>query len=187
MSVYSLASSTWDEKELSAIKTVIASDMFTMGKHVAEYEIQFVEEAKFKAWEERFAGQETQSESQVGTGSFWGSKVPSGLGASWQSVCVDRFCGTHEGEFAAWAKLVVSLPSKRSEVYESAKLDAWLDEGVIAPSEPKHLTLKPAWPQGRQRQGQHFSMTRKKLHFLKKNYKSKFNQFQTIFKFTLQK
>ncbi|WP_339891715.1 DegT/DnrJ/EryC1/StrS family aminotransferase [Neptuniibacter pectenicola] len=44
MSNYSLASSTWDEKELSAIQTVIDSDMFTMGKHVAEYEKQF---AKF--------------------------------------------------------------------------------------------------------------------------------------------
>ena len=44
MSVYSLASSTWDQKELLAIKTVIDSDMFTMGRHVADYEIQF---AKF--------------------------------------------------------------------------------------------------------------------------------------------
>lgn len=41
MESYSLASSTWDEKELSAIQTVIDSDMFTMGKHVAEYEKQF--------------------------------------------------------------------------------------------------------------------------------------------------
>ena len=43
MSVYSLASSTWDEKEISAIKTVIASNMFTMGKQVAEYETQFAD------------------------------------------------------------------------------------------------------------------------------------------------
>jgi len=43
MANYSLASSTWDDKELSAIQTVIDSDMFTMGKHVAEYEKQFAE------------------------------------------------------------------------------------------------------------------------------------------------
>ncbi|WP_019556953.1 DegT/DnrJ/EryC1/StrS family aminotransferase [Thiomicrorhabdus arctica] len=41
MSSYSLASSTWDEKELNAIQTVIDSDMFTMGKHVAQYEQDF--------------------------------------------------------------------------------------------------------------------------------------------------
>ncbi len=33
---YLLASSTWDEKELQAIQDVIKSDMFTMGKKVAE-------------------------------------------------------------------------------------------------------------------------------------------------------
>lgn len=44
MSNYSLASSTWDKEELSAIQAVIDSDMFTMGKYVAEYEEQF---AKF--------------------------------------------------------------------------------------------------------------------------------------------
>ena len=43
MSKYSLASSTWDSKELSAIQSVIDSDMFTMGKHVAEYEKQFAQ------------------------------------------------------------------------------------------------------------------------------------------------
>ncbi|EAH9417064.1 DegT/DnrJ/EryC1/StrS family aminotransferase [Campylobacter lari] len=41
---YSLASSTWDEKELQAIQNVIKSDMFTMGKKVAEFEKDF---AKF--------------------------------------------------------------------------------------------------------------------------------------------
>lgn len=41
MSNYSLASSTWDEKELAAIQQVIDSNMFTMGKHVAEYEQDF--------------------------------------------------------------------------------------------------------------------------------------------------
>ncbi|EAJ7870371.1 DegT/DnrJ/EryC1/StrS family aminotransferase [Campylobacter jejuni] len=41
---YTLASSTWDEKELQAIQDVIKSDMFTMGKKVAEFEKDF---AKF--------------------------------------------------------------------------------------------------------------------------------------------
>jgi dTDP-4-amino-4,6-dideoxygalactose transaminase len=44
MTNYSLASSTWDEKEYSAIQRVINSDMFTMGKEVAQYEKDF---AKF--------------------------------------------------------------------------------------------------------------------------------------------
>lgn len=43
MTNYALASSTWGERELSAIKTVIDSDMFTMGKHVAQYEKDFAE------------------------------------------------------------------------------------------------------------------------------------------------
>lgn len=41
---YSLASSTWDDKELKAIAAVIESDIFTMGKKVAEFEKDF---AKF--------------------------------------------------------------------------------------------------------------------------------------------
>lgn len=41
MSNYSLASSTWDDKELAAIQQVVDSNMFTMGKHVAEYEQDF--------------------------------------------------------------------------------------------------------------------------------------------------
>jgi len=40
---YPLASSTWDEKELGAIQKVIDSNMFTMGKYVAEYEKRFAE------------------------------------------------------------------------------------------------------------------------------------------------
>jgi len=40
---YPLASSTWDEKELGAIQKVVDSNMFTMGKHVAEYENRFAE------------------------------------------------------------------------------------------------------------------------------------------------
>ncbi|MCV2401647.1 DegT/DnrJ/EryC1/StrS family aminotransferase [Marinomonas sp. C2222] len=41
MTNYALASSTWDEKEYSAIQRVIDSDMFTMGKEVAKYEEDF--------------------------------------------------------------------------------------------------------------------------------------------------
>lgn len=44
MVAYSLASSTWDEKELQAIQKVIDSDMYSMGKFVAQYEQDF---AKF--------------------------------------------------------------------------------------------------------------------------------------------
>jgi dTDP-4-amino-4,6-dideoxygalactose transaminase len=40
---YPLASSTWDQAEFGAIQRVIESNMFTMGKHVAEYERQFAE------------------------------------------------------------------------------------------------------------------------------------------------
>lgn len=43
MTNYSLASSTWDEREFGAIQKVIDSDMFTMGKHVAQYEKDFAE------------------------------------------------------------------------------------------------------------------------------------------------
>lgn len=41
MTNYSLASSTWNEKEYSAIQRVIESDMFSMGKEVAQYEHDF--------------------------------------------------------------------------------------------------------------------------------------------------
>ncbi|CAI8154192.1 MAG: GDP-4-keto-6-deoxy-D-mannose-3-dehydratase / pyridoxamine-phosphate transaminase [Formosa sp. Hel3_A1_48] len=41
MTNYALASSTWDEKEYSAIQRVIDSDMFSMGKEVAQYEHDF--------------------------------------------------------------------------------------------------------------------------------------------------
>ncbi|MGI2130662.1 DegT/DnrJ/EryC1/StrS family aminotransferase [Shewanella baltica] len=40
---YSLASSTWDDREYSAIQRVIESDMFSMGKEVAQYEKDFAE------------------------------------------------------------------------------------------------------------------------------------------------
>jgi CDP-6-deoxy-D-xylo-4-hexulose-3-dehydrase len=43
MTNYSLASSTWDEREFGAIQKVIDSDMFTMGKHVAQYEKDFAD------------------------------------------------------------------------------------------------------------------------------------------------
>lgn len=41
MNKYSLASSTWDNAELSAIQDVIDSDMYTMGKKVGQYEKDF--------------------------------------------------------------------------------------------------------------------------------------------------
>ena len=41
MTNYALASSTWDENEYAAIQRVIDSDMFTMGKEVAQYEKDF--------------------------------------------------------------------------------------------------------------------------------------------------
>jgi dTDP-4-amino-4,6-dideoxygalactose transaminase len=43
MTNYALASSTWDDNEYSAIQRVIDSDMFTMGKEVAQYEKNFAE------------------------------------------------------------------------------------------------------------------------------------------------
>lgn len=43
---YSLASSTWDDKELQAITAVIKSDIYTMGKKVAEFEKDFAKSTK---------------------------------------------------------------------------------------------------------------------------------------------
>lgn len=40
---YPLATSTWDEEEYEAMRRVIDSGMFTMGKHVAEFEEKFAE------------------------------------------------------------------------------------------------------------------------------------------------
>ena len=40
---YPLATSTWDEKELQAIKNVVDKDIFTMGEGVAEFEKDFAE------------------------------------------------------------------------------------------------------------------------------------------------
>ena len=36
--VYPLASSTWGDEEINAIQKVIATDMYTMGSHVKEFE-----------------------------------------------------------------------------------------------------------------------------------------------------
>ena len=43
MTKYPLATSTWDDKEIEAINTVIASDMYTMGKHVEQFEEEFAQ------------------------------------------------------------------------------------------------------------------------------------------------
>ncbi|HLN95637.1 MULTISPECIES: DegT/DnrJ/EryC1/StrS aminotransferase family protein [unclassified Flavobacterium] len=40
---YSLASSTWDEKELQAIQSVIDKDMYTMGDAVKQFELDFAQ------------------------------------------------------------------------------------------------------------------------------------------------
>ena len=44
MSNYKLASSTWDEKELNAIQSVIDKDMYTMGDSVKQFEEDFSKE-----------------------------------------------------------------------------------------------------------------------------------------------
>ena len=41
MKQYKLASSTWDEKELDAIQSVIDKDMYTMGDNVYNFESDF--------------------------------------------------------------------------------------------------------------------------------------------------
>ena len=40
---YPLATSTWDDKELTAIQSVIERDVYTMGKSVQEFENNFAE------------------------------------------------------------------------------------------------------------------------------------------------
>jgi len=45
---YPLASSTWDEKEIEAINSVIAKDIYTMGEGVKQFEDNFAEYVKAK-------------------------------------------------------------------------------------------------------------------------------------------
>lgn len=45
---YELASSSWDEKEIDAIKKVIDSDMFTMGNNVKQFESDFAKYTNHK-------------------------------------------------------------------------------------------------------------------------------------------
>lgn len=45
---YQLATSTWDKKELNAIKRVVKSSLFTMGKEVSLFEHQFAKKFKKK-------------------------------------------------------------------------------------------------------------------------------------------
>ena len=40
---YPLAFSTWDDREIQAIQSVIETDMYTMGKHVKQFEQEFAE------------------------------------------------------------------------------------------------------------------------------------------------
>ena len=41
--IYPLAYSTWDKEEIEAIQKVIDTDMYTMGKHVKQFENEFAE------------------------------------------------------------------------------------------------------------------------------------------------
>ena len=41
--IYPLASSTWGKEEVEAIQRVIDTDMYTMGKHVKQFEQEFAE------------------------------------------------------------------------------------------------------------------------------------------------
>ena len=43
MTTYPLAFSTWGDEEIEAIQNVIATDMYTMGKHVKQFEQEFAE------------------------------------------------------------------------------------------------------------------------------------------------
>lgn len=45
---YKLCDDTWDDAEFSAIQNVLGSGMFSMGKHVAEYERKFAEKFNVK-------------------------------------------------------------------------------------------------------------------------------------------
>ena len=41
--IYPLAYSTWGKEEVEAIQKVIATDMYTMGNHVKQFEQEFAE------------------------------------------------------------------------------------------------------------------------------------------------
>ena len=41
--IYPLASSSWGKEEIQAIQNVIDSDMYTMGKHVKQFEQEFAD------------------------------------------------------------------------------------------------------------------------------------------------
>ena len=43
MTKYPLAFSTWDQEEIQAIHQVIDTDMYTMGRHVKQFEKEFAE------------------------------------------------------------------------------------------------------------------------------------------------
>ena len=42
--IYPLASSSWGKEEVEAIQKVIDTDMYTMGKHVKQFEQEFAEQ-----------------------------------------------------------------------------------------------------------------------------------------------
>lgn len=73
MQNYTLASSTWDEKELQAIQDVIKSDMFTMGKKVAEFEKDF---AKFVGSKYAIMTSSGSTANLIATAALFYTKIP---------------------------------------------------------------------------------------------------------------
>ncbi|MFY4701508.1 DegT/DnrJ/EryC1/StrS family aminotransferase [Campylobacter jejuni] len=73
MQNYTLASSTWDEKELQAIQDVIKSDMFTMGKKVAEFEKDF---SKFVGSKYAIMTSSGSTANLIATAALFYTKIP---------------------------------------------------------------------------------------------------------------
>lgn len=73
MQKYSLASSTWDEKELAAINSVIKTDFYTMGAKVAEFERDF---AKFVGAKYAVMTSSGSSANLIATAALFYTKIP---------------------------------------------------------------------------------------------------------------
>lgn len=73
MQKYSLASSTWDEKELAAINAVIKTDFYTMGAKVAEFERDF---AKFVGAKYAVMTSSGSSANLIATAALFYTKIP---------------------------------------------------------------------------------------------------------------
>lgn len=70
---YPLASSTWDEKELNAIQSVITRDMYTMGESVKQFETDF---AKFAGSEYAVMVNSGSSANLLAVGALFYTKNP---------------------------------------------------------------------------------------------------------------